>query len=106
MEYRTDRTTHATEIYLGPEFDGLEALIDRGDTTYIVNVPAPSRCGWCDEPIVSVHFPTCGWINVDVVADADGSLRADVLHEHRCEPMEEFARRLENPDPWEGWESE
>jgi hypothetical protein len=106
VEYRTDRTTHATEIYLGPESEGLEALINRGNTTFVVDAPAPTHCGWCRTPVVSVHFPTRGWINADVFTDADGVTRADVLHEHRCEPMEEFARRLETPDPWEGWESE
>lgn len=103
MQYRTSTIDHATEIYLGPDSEGLEALIDRGDTTYIVNIPAPSRCGWCHEPIVSVHFPIRGWLNADVFTDEGGFLRADVLHEHRCEPMERYAERLAvRDDPWEG----
>ena len=105
LEYRTSSIDHATEIFLGPESAGLEVLIDR-DTTFIVDVPQPSTCGWCHGPIVATHFPTRGWINADVFTDEDGVLRADLLHEHRCEPMKEFARRLETPDPWEGWESE
>jgi hypothetical protein len=108
MQYRTNSVGRATttEILLGPECTDLEKLLNSSTVTYTVPVSAPSVCLWCSAVVCSVGYPSGRWINADVVADADGALRADVLHEHRCEPMEEFARRLETPDPWEGWESE
>ena len=103
-EYRTNRCTHATELFLGVEFEGLEALMDRSGAEYCVPIipPCPTTCGWCGEPIVSVHFPNHGWINTTVFTDEDGVLRANLLAEHRCAPMERFAHRLDARDPWEG----
>ncbi|MGB8785170.1 MAG: hypothetical protein WCD02_18765 [Terriglobales bacterium] len=88
------------------EFESLEPLIG-GDTTYTLPVPAPDTCGWCHGLICAVHFPTRDWINVDVVADADGTLRANLLHEHRCEPVERYAQRpAARDDAWEGEDAE
>ena len=89
LEYRTSTIGHATELFLGPEFEGLESLIDRGDTSYIMDTPYPTTCAWCGELVVSVHFPSRGWVDVEVFADKDSALRADLLHEHRCEPAGE-----------------
>lgn len=95
MDYRnycTSAIGHATEILLGPEFEGLESLINCGTASFVVDTPAPTTCGWCGELLCSIRFPNGRWVNVEVFADKDSALRADLLHEHRCEPAE----------PWEG----
>ena len=100
------RTVVPMQLQLfGLESESLEKLIDRPDVQYCVPIPAPGPVtrGWCGDLIVSVHFPTRGWVNAEVFSDEGGALYADLLREHRCEPMERWARRLETPDnTWEG----
>jgi hypothetical protein len=102
MHYGISTFDHATEIYLEPESAGLEPLLNRGDTTLVVNVPAPSRCVWCCEPVVSIHYPNRGWVYAEVFADEGGALCADLLREHSCKSRERHAHRLDATDAWEG----
>jgi hypothetical protein len=103
MEYRISSRGHATEIHLlGPEFEGLESLLDRRTTSYCVPIPYPSTCVWCNTLVAAIHFPSGRWIDAEVFADQDSSLRADLLQEHHCAESERFAEFLSAPVEPEG----
>ncbi len=108
MDYRTNSIDHSSEIFLGPESESLEKLIDSGGTTFCVPVVKPSSCSWCGQLICTVRFFSGRWVFAEVVTEPGGAFLANLLHDHHCKPMERWERQhLETPeDPWAGWESE
>ena len=62
MDYRTNSIDHSSEIFLGPESESLEKLIDSGGTTFCVPVVKPSSCSWCGQLICTVRFFSGRWV--------------------------------------------
>ena len=95
IEYRVNSFTRATELFLGSEFDCLEALLTSErppQMSYCVPIEKPDSCAYCGAITVSCRFPSGEWRDLSIVIDSQSVAQADLMLEHHCPESSRWER--------------
>lgn len=99
LEYRTNRFTHATEIFVSADLSALiEPLLDNrsaSNFSYTVEIGASDSCAWCGALVVDCRLASGRWYNATVLVDPQGEPRADLTQPHICPECDRWEQLLQ-----------